>query len=309
MVVRFWRDLSPSLVRDAIDELLKQAKTGDAVVMNSPQGTTTFTAYQFRLFQVLPALKAIDPIHAEALLREESQTAELLAKYPQGQQSVDPWLRDTPMKDGEKHETTYAYVRNPSTVPGLANRMEYNRTMEALSAAAQEDPTSAIANASRIPDAATRLRVLVGIARTCQARNPAAAKNALREALKSPPGNQDTATLKDAAEIAIRLADFNTARAAVSAGLKAARRIYDDDSDSDTPNLALKPYWPSVQAYRDIIAVQAKISPDEALETVKNLPDPEVEALEKAMLAAAWLNAKLSNTSPMVAKRAKDSGR
>lgn len=307
LIVRFWRDLSPSPVRDAIDELLKQAKTGDAIVMNSPQGTTTFTAYQFRLFQVLPAMKAIDPIHAEALLRDESQTAELLSKYPQGQQSLDPWLRDTPMKDGEKQETTYAYVRNPSTVPGLANRMEYNRTMEAFSAAAEQDAASAIANATRIPDPATRLRVLVGIARKCQSGNPAAAKNAVREALKSPPENRDTATLKDAAEIAIRLNDFNTARAAVSAGLKAARRIYNDDSDSDAPNMALKSYWPSVQAYRDLIAVQGKISPDEALETVKNLVDPEVEALEKAMLAATWLNAKLSDTSPMVAKHPKDS--
>jgi tetratricopeptide (TPR) repeat protein len=231
-----------------------------------------------------------------------------LAKYPQGQQSVDPWLRDTPMKDGEKQETTYAYVRNPSTVPGLANKMEYHRTMDAFSSAAEEDPASAIANASRIPDAATRSRVLVGIARTCQSKNAGAARSALREALKSPPENQDTPTWKDAAEIAIRLGDLNSARAAVDAGLKAARRVYDEDSDSDTPNLALKAYWPSVQAYRDIVAVQAKISPDEAMDTVKDLPDPEVAALEKAMLAAAWLNARLSNTSPMVAKRASESG-
>ena len=307
LVVRFWRDLSPSPVRDAIDELLKQAKTGDAVVMNSPQGTTTLTAYQFRLFQVFPALKAIDPIHAEALLREESQTADLLARYPQGQQSVDPWLRDTPMKDGEKQETTYAYVGNPSTVPSLANRMEYNRTMEAFSAAAEQDAATAIANASRIPDPATRLRVLVGIARKCQTGNPAAAKNALHDALKSLPDNEDTGSLKDAANIAIRLGDLNTARAAVMAGLKAARRIYNDDSDPDAPNMALKPYWPSVQAYRDIVGVQAKISPDDALETIKHLPDAEVAALEKVMLAAEWLNARLFNTSPMVAKRPKES--
>src|SRR2546430_12708327 len=86
------------LVREAIDELLKQARGGDSIVMNSSHATTTFTAYQFRLFQLMPALKPIDPLHLAALMKEEPQTSELLTKYPQGQQSVDPWLRDTPMK-------------------------------------------------------------------------------------------------------------------------------------------------------------------------------------------------------------------
>jgi len=36
---------------------------------------------------------------------------------------------------------------------------------------------------------------------------------------------------------------------------------------------------------------------------VRNLPDQEVAALEKVMLAAAMLNAPLPDTSPMVAKK------
>jgi hypothetical protein len=70
----------------------------------------------------------------------------------------------------------------------------------------------------------------------------------------------------------------------------------------------LKLYWQSVSDYRELIATQAKFSPDSALETLKNLPDIEIIALEKAMLAAAWLDAPLSGTSPMVMKRHRSGG-
>ena len=52
-----------------------------------------------------------------------------------------------------------------------------------------------------------------------------------------------------------------------------------------------------------MLAMQLKVSPDQALATVPNLPDEEVVALEKAMLAAAMLNASLPETSPVVAKK------
>jgi hypothetical protein len=304
LVVRFWRSLNPAVVHQAIDELLKQAKDGDSIVMNSPQGTVTFSSYQFRLFQVLPALKAIDPDEASALLKQENETAAILKKYPQGQQSVDPWLRDTPLQDGEQRQTKFAYLTNFSASAPVGVRMETDRTIDDLIASADTDPNGAIASALRITDRVTRLRVLVGIAQASGKRNASTAKAALREALKSPPEEDESwKDLKDAAEVALQLNDSDIADSAVKSGLKVARRLYDEDADSDNPNEALKLYWPSVRAYRELIAVQAKISPDAALATVRSLPDVEVGALEKVMLAAAMLKAPLTETSPMVAKK------
>jgi hypothetical protein len=304
LVVRFWGELSPALVHEAIDDLLSQARNGDDVVMSSPQGTVSFTAYRFRLFQVLPALQAIDPDETAALLNHEPEAASILEKYPAGQQTVDPWLRDTPAKMDEKRQTSYAYVHDgTATAPTITN-MEIDRAVDSFAAQAEADAGSAVANAARIGDPTVRLRTLVGIARACAVKNPSAAKSALRQALASPPEDGRTwADLKESAEIARNLGDDNIAEAALKVGLKAARRLYDDDADLDNPNGALKLYWPSVRAYRQLITLQAKLSQDAALATIKNLPDLEVGGIEKVMLAAAWLNAPLSETSPMVVKR------
>jgi hypothetical protein len=115
-------------------------------------------------------------------------------------------------------------------------------------------------------------------------------------------------SMKEVAEVALQLGDTGIADTAVKTGLKVARREYDDDANPDNPNDALKLYWQSVSDYRELIATQAKFSPDSALETLKNLPDIEIIALEKAMLAAAWLDAPLSGTSPMVMKRHRSGG-
>jgi hypothetical protein len=304
LVVRFWTKISPGLVQQAIDELLKQSKDGDSVVMKTPQGRVTFSSYQFRLFQILPALKAIDPDRANQLFKEETDTASLFARYPQGQLSADSSLRDTNNGDSQPSQVSYAYVHGPTAVSSAAARMDVDRTTDQFIASASKDPDSAIANAARIADPLLRIRVLVGIAQTIAAKLPAAAKRALREALQSS-SNQGHGwrSWKDATEVALQLKDPDLAGATLNAGLKAVRRLYDDDSDHDNPNQALKLYWPSVRAYRELLALQLRISLDQALATVRSLPDEEVATLEKVMLAADLLNVSLPDTSPMVAKK------
>jgi hypothetical protein len=283
---------------------LKQAKGGDSILMKSPQGTVTFTSYQFRLFQILPALKAIDPGEADALSKDQQDTAALFTKYPQGQQSADPSLRDTPMNPGEQIETSYTYVNNAAQSAPVMSHIEADRTMDNLIASADSDPDNAIANATRIADRNQRLLVLAAIAQRSVTKHPSSAKSALHEALKSVPENdRNWRTWKDAGEVALQLNDSGLAESTLQAGLKSARRIYDEESDSDNPNEALKLYWVSVRAYRELIAVQCKVSPDAAFATVRDLPDPEIEALEEVMVAADLLNVPLPETSPMIAKK------
>lgn len=304
LVVRCWRKLTPSLVQQAIDELLKQAKDGDSIVMKSPQGTVTFTSYEFRLFQILPALKAIDPDRANQLLKDQTDITALLSRYPQGQLSADSSLRDINTGDNSPGQVSYSYVHDPTAASSVAARMGVERTADELIASANEDPYNAIANASSIGDPLLRIRVLVGIAQAIAPRLPSDAKHALRESLKNSSDQDNGWRLwKNATEVALRLKDKDLASATLNAGLKAARRVYDDDSDHDNPNEALKLYWPSVFAYRELLALQLRLSPDQALTMVRNLPDEEVAALEKVMLAATMLNASLPDTSPMVAKK------
>ncbi|HKV82236.1 MAG TPA: hypothetical protein VJP02_29075 [Candidatus Sulfotelmatobacter sp.] len=304
LLLRYWRKLSPGLVQQAIDELLKQSKDGDGIVMKSPRGTVTFSSYQFRLFQILPVLKTIDPDRANQLLKDETSTAALLATYPEGQLSVDSSLKDTNNAANQLSHVSYSYVHGPISVSSAPARMDLERTADEFIATANKYPDSAIANASRISDSMLRIRVLVEIAQAIATIGPAAAKRALYEALKSP-SDQDEGwhVWKEATEVAVQLKDAELAGATLKAGLKAARRVYDDDSNHDNPNEALKLYWPSVRAYRELLTLQFRISPDQALATVTDLPDVEVVSLEKVMLAAAMLNVSLPETSPMVAKK------
>ena len=304
LLVRYWRKLSPGLVQQAIDELLKQSKDGDSIVMKSPRGTVTFSSYQFRLFQILPTLKAIDPDRANQLLKDETSTAALLATYPEGQLSVDSSLKDTNNTANQLSHVSYSYVHGPISASSATARMDLERTADEFIAGANKDPDSAIANASRISDPMLRIRVLVEMAQAIATIGPVAAKRALYEALKSPSDqDQGWRVWKEATEVAVQLKDAELAGATLKAGLKAARRVYDDDSNHDNPNEALKLYWPSVRAYRELLTLQFRISPDQALAAVTDLPDEEVVCLEKVMLAAAILNVSLPETSPMVAKK------
>lgn len=300
LVVRFHSDVNQALVQQAINVLLDEAKSmSQHVVMSTAQRTVTFSSYQFRLFQLLPALRHIDPDRAESLLKDEKTTASLLQQYPDGQRTVDDWLRDTPMKDGETRQTRYAYVRDGS-LKTQATNMEIDRTVDRLARQAETDPNSAISNAARISDVLVRTRLLLTLAQNCQKKNPAAAKAALRQVLAAPPDDPSMyRDLKDVAEMAREMGDFDLANAAIAQGLKLARALYDFESDKDDPNQALKVNWVSVRAYRELLAIQVKLAPDAALQSIKEIPDAEVGGIEKVVVAATLLNAPLPETSPV----------
>src|SRR6185369_527027 len=100
LITRFAKDLPSGLVHQAIDVALDQARK-DAEKQSSSGGMTYSIAsaqgavqlnsvYQYRLFQLLPTLRSIDPEEADRLLKEQNDVQMLLAKYPQGMNSVAP---------------------------------------------------------------------------------------------------------------------------------------------------------------------------------------------------------------------------
>ena len=113
MVVRFWRHFPPELVLDAIDQILDHSKTDDTQIAlkasAGPDRTLTIkstvitfgSVYQYRLFELLPVLRELDPSKAEQLSNDPQVQAQL-NKYPSGLQSLDPTVRDTPLRKGEE---------------------------------------------------------------------------------------------------------------------------------------------------------------------------------------------------------------
>src|SRR5262249_15492028 len=80
IIVRFWRDLSPGLVLEGINELLDSAReesVGEShleISVNSRSSIQSFgSLYEYRLFQLLPVLRTLDPAGADKLVSENPQ--------------------------------------------------------------------------------------------------------------------------------------------------------------------------------------------------------------------------------------------
>lgn len=312
LIVRFWKQLPRDLVKEAVDEVLKQAaeKTAgnaESIAASSPAGTITFSsAYEFRAFQMLPVLKVVDPARADALQKELQKVKELLAQYPQGQQSLDPTLRDTPLRDGEMRQVRYVITPKGGQAGEAAAALEANRQGRQIESELKEKPADAIATAASIPDPNERGASLVRIASTLAESQPQLAASALRRLLESRELRpvRNPAHFIKGAEILVRIDRPDDARKLLNAALVEVRREYQDDRDPENPNRALKLFWGSTHGWRDIIAVAAKISDQDALDIIKDIPDEEIQSLERVMLAGIWLDVTVwRETSPMVSKK------
>lgn len=77
--------------------------------------------------------------------------------------------------------------------------------------------------------------------------------------------------------------------------------IYKKDSAGDDPNQALKLFWPSVHAWRDVVQTTSKISVQRTFDILKEIPDEQIQVLEEVMVASAWMNVPVwTDVSPMV---------
>lgn len=76
----------------------------------------------------------------------------------------------------------------------------------------------------------------------------------------------------------------------VTRGYWIARSQWKLDTDPVDPNQVIKTNWPSTLNWEAFSVMASRISPEYTLERVKEIPDPEIRLLTRAMLARAWLD-------------------
>ena len=170
------------------------------------------------------------------------------------------------------------------------------RTSEIISDS-HKNPVQAIAAAQALPVKMgqrfpPRAHALEGIARENFKDNPGPAKQAIdemRKAIADLDLSQQARFLSIAADLYIKMGEKESASKVIGEGFKVADKILDKDMNPDDPNKALKAYWPSSDAYRRFIDVQAKLSHRGAADILKEIKDPEVRTVESIMLARALL--------------------
>jgi hypothetical protein len=78
----------------------------------------------------------------------------------------------------------------------------------------------------------------------------------------------------------------------VKKSLKVAQKLYELDSDTSDPNLALKANWPCTNIWWRTIRLAARISPDYASKIVAEIPDPEIRTFVKVAFGNSLLGAR-----------------
>jgi len=130
MIVRFWRHIPPAMVLEAIHQVLDKADFAeDGLTLNSPSGKMGFTNERdYRVFELLPILRELDPDEAVKLLKSSQQAQLHLKEFPNGVQSLDPSIGDSTPKKGEPPH--HVWISTPDLDQGVSNE-----TTQALDAA------------------------------------------------------------------------------------------------------------------------------------------------------------------------------
>ena len=314
LILTQWKKVSRESVLDGIHTVLEQTKQQaqssnsgapqpTSVSMVSGSGAVQFgSRYEFRLFQLLPVLKQVDPSEADKLVKESQAVQGMMDKYPDGFNSFGPPNSSVP---GRGNPSPMGNMMSMSVGgppsgggggraggAGLPSPMLMQQVAKIVQDA-QKHPEDALANAGAIPDKQMRVQAFMGVAQVTAKANTSVTKQALEKALDGV-GELDPAqqvnTVNSAANLYLEIEDTDAAKKTVEKGVKIADVVYKQDTNADDPNKALKAYWPSAEAYRSLLRVAAKISPAWAMELLKDVSDPEMKGMCQIALAQAWLD-------------------
>jgi len=325
MVARFWQSLPPAAVLDAIDVLLNGAKEQDKRQVQhigfSARGGKSGSfnsAYELRLFQVIPILEELDKARAEDLKKENTSLRAMTSQYPQGLQSI---AENGKQEGGDFsiYSSEYSVDNDPARTAESDARQrleaEILRRTERVSAEVEKDPKQALADAEALPLAPSRdlglsprVNALIKVARATRQKHPDIAKSALdtsRKNLEDIDPLQRGHFLIDITDLYLQMDRPDDARKTLRESMKTAEKLYAQDADANDPNLAFKGVWPSAGLWWKCVQSAASISPDLPEQLMAEIPDAEIAAYERV----AWANSLLGKReSPELAQQHKNGG-
>jgi hypothetical protein len=312
MVIRFGENMPPKLALEAIDEILAQARKNDdplSITVGGDGGSAKFSStYDYQLFALVPLLRKLDESGANRLVEENAALRATMQQYPRGMDSVSPPpAANGPAANSKEKGPSFMIQKGGGNQASAQATMmqEMQRRKELILKEADTNPTQAIAEATALPLTVSqfapspRASALEAIARTNMKKQPAAARQALAELRKSIGDLQprfQAKFLSSSAAIYLEMGDSDRAEDVVHEGIKVAAKMLDEDTNADDPNKALKAWWPSADAYRQMVEVETKISHPATSKLLEEIKDPDIRTVESITFARALLglNVKLS---------------
>ncbi len=311
MVEKCWQDVSPGLVLEAIDTLFDiagseaEAESHMEISLSSGKETAGFgSIYQYRVFQLMPVLNALDPSRAKKLSESFQQIAGLPDQL-HGSGSDANGSNDK----ASRLSLSLAIKDGPATnAPGSAIdpvQAGLEARAEKIIAAIGSDPDAALKSALALSDKlrgmeSVKAGLILRIAALTQKSSPSTSLNALSELanmIKDYPPLAQGRYLMEMGDMYLRLHEKAAATAAIERGLKQMVLLYKIDTNSDDPNRALKSSWPSTTISRAFVSLAIRVSPKLAEEAIKQAPDPDLQVFDRIELASTLLK---SPTYPAV---------
>jgi hypothetical protein len=312
LVIRFGENMPPKLALEAIDEILGQARKNDdplSITVGGDGGTAKFNSmYEYQLFALLPLYRKLDESGANRLVEENAALRATMQQYPRGMDSVSPPpAANSPAANAKDKGPSFMIQKGGGNQASAQATMmqEMQRRKDLILKEADTNPTQAIAEATALPLTVSqfapspRASALEAIARMNMKKQPAAARQALAELRKSIGDLQprfQAKFLSSAAAVYLEMSDTDRAEDVVHEGIKVAAKMLDEDMNPDDPNKALKAWWPSADAYRQMVEVETKISHPATSKLLEEIKDPDIRTVESITFARALLglNVKLS---------------
>ena len=314
LVVRFWHDLDPRLVMQAVDEVLEHARkdlkseNAPMLTIGTAQGEAQFSStYQYRLFELVPIIQKLEPSRAESILEDNPRLADVLKSYPQGLQSLEPTFRDSPLNNGESPKFVLTHSLRGSGDQGEGEdllRQRMARQGMEITRSAVDDPRQAIQKAMQLPDTGVeqtgrspRADALGRIALMWIRQQPGVAEDAVKQMLKIAadyPLLAQSFYVLSAANIYLQMNNKREASSLIERASGIAARLYELDTKSDRPNRAFKFDWPSADVWRACIVLQNKVNQALTAALLQQVSDAEIRASIQITLA----NIRLGGPTP-----------
>jgi hypothetical protein len=310
LIERTWQRLPPGMVLEAIDKVLSEAKSDKAeplhMSMTSSKGSIALdSAYELRLFQLLPVLEELDKSRADALLRDNTQMQDELKRFPNGMQSLNPPHDASSGNKEDNRVSTMVSLGNDDNNSAQASQMAARQEVEsaiqrretAVVGEAEKDPKQALADALTLPltsdKGSPRANALISIARAASHKDAMVARSALDEVVKLEDQLTPTqARALDAVpQLYLDLGDEEGAKKALKGVLGIAEKMYARDKDPDDPNVAFKGVWPSTNLWRKCVTTGGKISANLPPEIMAAISDADIATFEKVAYASSLLGA------------------
>jgi len=312
LLMKVWREIPQSLTQSAVTTLVngilerKDDNSHFSASISSVKGTANFNSQKdYDLFNLMTILRTVDPKRADEILETHPDLKAALKQFPDGTES---------MRDGDKggiNSSTSSGRGKGDPQQDAEQRLRglaRNRAEQALGAL-KEDPDKALSIAKTIPVASFQADVLGKIAGSVGEKDPGSAKGILGQCIsmlddiKDPSDRVNTWTI--VAEAAHKIKDDKLSWQAIDRAMTDATALYKLDADEDSPNKALREYWPSTQGYRRIVITAVKLFGVDAEPLLLRIGDPDLALLARVEMAQALLERPHDSWSTSVSRSSK----